>query len=215
MLISHLRQPGAAILGMLLALGATLFLVSTSSVQPVEAASSTTQATPRPAPMVNFGSGHANAPGIYLTNNNDFYVARRDLVPSNQTGVRLATDAMDALPGFSATYWDPTGCSDAAADVCVYDGGYTTPPYGGWYGWAECVGTISGSDPNRVCSLYRVDFNTRLTPPSYQRLACHELAHTVGLLHSVQFSTCVHTYIDNATSNNLNTHDRNHIAAAY
>lgn len=75
------------------------------------------------------------------------------------------------------------------------------------YGWNACRGTTTGSHPTQRCSQQWVRFNTDEPPPGYKRLACHELAHSVGMQHRNATSTCVHGAIYNIQTSKLDSHD--------
>lgn len=96
--------------------------------------------------------------------------------------------------------------------VCTFDSNYGN---NNLYGWAACHSGFSGTNPTRTCSHQWVRFNLAYTPPSYQRLACHELGHTVGLRHGSQTGSCMYSDITVSTSSALTTHDIAHIDARY
>lgn len=99
----------------------------------------------------------------------------------------------------------------------------TFDPLACCYAWVDCpVGTsTTGSHPNRRCAYIRLWVNgayvdTSNGDPSFlAALACHELAHTVGLRHSgVGSASCVR---DDVTAGvyQLTAHDKAHVQARY
>lgn len=114
-------------------------------------------------------------------------------------------------------YYD---ASDPYPDVKAMD-----EPYGDihLWGWAECPTNntgVGGSDPNRWCRGQVVRFNSTYRDDLYtdarrRTLACHEIAHTVGLRHSNYKSSCVYTPIESSWSTRLTTEDQDHINSYY
>ncbi|GAA1178925.1 hypothetical protein GCM10009584_20740 [Ornithinimicrobium humiphilum] len=135
--------------------------------------------------------------------------------------VALTTNYNGAVLNRANNVYDPTDLvvtvSSAATcgsgkQICVFDQDYGN---NNLYGWVACRAGSSGANPNRTCEHQWVRFNLAYTPPSYQRLACHELAHTVGLRHGTETASCVFPNIAQATTSALTTHDRAHINARY
>lgn len=168
----------------------------------------------------NFGSAGAagddypltgSLNGVWLTNNNIFFVNKVALTATYSTGVDQAMAQMEtAATGFFTTV-ETTTCSDPLHDVCVYDSDYGD---NGLNGWNACAGATSGSHPNQECSLCYSRINTRYNPPA-QRIACHEIGHAAGLLHTSEQASCMKSTSIGGNSAVYSTHDANHLTVEY
>lgn len=166
----------------------------------------------------NFGSqccvgtsGTTN--GVFLTNNDFFNVIQRNLTATYAAGVDATIANSYNLPeGWSSATWADTSCDPAGHDTCVYDSAYGN---NGFNGWNQCVsGQESGSHPDMVCDEAHVKINTSLSPPA-ERVACHEIAHSVALRHTMESTSCVKRTQDGGTSRFLSVHDCDHLEAEY
>lgn len=149
----------------------------------------------------------SDIPGVYKDNNGIHNVLRRALTTTYTNGV------IAAIADFDSTDLDSNSaaaseCTDPGHDVCVYDYNFGANNLNGWN---NCRGTVSGSDPNATCSLNRTNINTYYNPPA-QHIACHELAHTIGLRHTSTAGSCL---TNGATTTTLSAHDRSHINGYY
>lgn len=167
------------------------------------------------AAATNWGS---TAPGGTPTNavsllpNSTMVVQRVNLTSANNTAVSAA--AINQYLPTELILCVPAGTGTCATGqrACVFDGEYGN---NGLLGWATCGGTSAGTNPNRTCTRPFVRLNLTYNPVSRQRLACHELGHTVGLRHSTQTASCMITNIANGTTSALTAHDSAHINARY
>ena len=147
--------------------------------------------------------------GVWLTTNSTWTVAKIALTATYSAGVDSAVanqyDPTD-LAAYSSTV---TQCGSVSYDVCVFD---INAGDNGVNGWNACSGPIFGSHPSQRCQIQWVRIN-QFYSPSPSRIACHELAHTVGLKHTTDDNSCVYTI--NLPSGSLTTHDKAHINANY
>lgn len=165
----------------------------------------------------NFGSSgnsgtSGTTNGVWLTNNDNFHVYKRNLTATYAAGVDdTIYNDYDTIPGWDADTVTASSCNDTGADTCAYDSDYGD---NGLNGWNACAGTTSGSHPDRVCSVQWVRFNEFYSPPA-TRIACHEIAHSVGLRHTNASASCVKRTADGGTSSTLSAHDRSHLDNEY
>lgn len=169
-----------------------------------------------PAAASNFGSqGSAGTGGttngVFLTNNNVFFVAKLALTNKYASGVDHAMNDFDLVTDFFASSATDSVCSDSAYDVCVFDANYGD---NGLNGWNACAGTTTGSHPNQVCSVSWSRINQYYDPPAI-RIACHEIAHAAGLRHTSNDFSCVKRTADGGTALTLSSHDAAHLANEY
>lgn len=151
--------------------------------------------------------------GVWLTNNDNFWVGRWYLTTTYANGVDDAMEELDDVANgdFNTTTQSTTSCPDSTYDACVMDYNYGA---NGYNGWNQCAGTTSGSHPNQVCSVCYVRINTFYSPPA-KRIACHELGHAMGLRHTSSQSSCMKTTSSGGTSSSLSFHDLGHILDEY
>lgn len=125
--------------------------------------------------------------GVWLTDSHVWTIGRRAMTTANSNGVYAAYldyNATDMSPALSS----PSSCPDSSYDVCVYDSAYGDV---GLAGWNQCAGTTSGSHASQTCSLAYAKFNQTYSWDPHA-LACHELAHGIGLQHSNDVNSCVY-----------------------
>jgi hypothetical protein len=165
------------------------------------------------AAATNFGS--AGSPGIgtsdngvWLTNNANWIVGRRDLTTFYRNGVTNAVLDEFAPTDLDPTLLSPDSCPDASYDVCAFDSNYGNT---GWVGVNQCNGSTTGSHPNQRCSLAFNKYNLYYSVNSAKSLACEELGHSVGLRH--RFADPVSCM--SQQGDDLVLHDRNHINNRY
>lgn len=164
----------------------------------------------------NFGSAgtagtSGTTNGVWLTNNNFWNVGKMSLTATYSTGVDQAVEEEYEATDFTANPLTPATCDEAGYDVCVFDSNYGD---NGLNGWDACAGATTGSHPNQQCGLAWVRINQFYSPPA-KRIACHELAHSVGLRHTQEQASCVKRTADGGTSSDLSAHDMAHINANY
>ncbi len=95
--------------------------------------------------------------------------------------------------------------------MCVWDWDYGD---NGLNGWNACVGTTNGAHPNQKCTQQWVKINLFYNPPP-QRIACHEMGHSVGLRHSDDQASCMKSTAAGGNSNVLTAHDKSHLNLQY
>lgn len=165
----------------------------------------------------NFGSAGSvgttgTTNGVFLLPNSTMTVKRVNLTSQNSGSVYTRVSLVYNNTDLIATTGPNSESCSPTERVCVFDANYGN---NGLYGWNACRSGASGSHPNMRCSHQWVRLNTAYTPPSAQRLACHELGHTVGIRHTSSTDTCMTTDLNASTSLQLNAHDRAHINANY
>lgn len=170
-----------------------------------------------PASATNWGSTGSQGAGgtqnaVSLLPSSTMTVDRINLTATNSTAINSAAINQFGSTNLTVVVRAPSNTCATGQRICVFDSNYGN---NGLYGWAACDTGSSGTNPNRTCSRQFVRLNTSYTLPSAQRLACHELAHTVGLRHSSQTSSCVYTPIDDGSTASLTAHDIAHINARY
>lgn len=170
--------------------------------------------TALPALASNFGSIQSGSDTGWLTDNGTVIVTQINLESATTTGVNNAVANYNTV--FSSTFgvstWADTACTDVPADMCVYDSYYgATLP---WNAVVSCIGTTSGSHPNKVCTVTEILINLSKNLGA-QRLACHEMGHSVGLRHSSESASCMKDTSAGGTSAVLSSHDKNHLATFY
>ncbi|MFT3887818.1 MAG: hypothetical protein QM713_06615 [Arachnia sp.] len=165
----------------------------------------------------NFGSqgsvgtiGTTN--GVFLLPSKTMSVKRVNLTSTNSAAVSSRVASVYNPTDLVATTLANNEACNSYEVICVFDANYGD---NNLYGWNACNSGASGSHPNMKCGQQWVRLNTAYTPPSASILACHELAHTVGLRHVTSGSTCVIQYISSSTPNTLSAHDIAHINAQY
>lgn len=170
------------------------------------------------ASATNFGSAGTSGvggttSGVWLTDSRAWQVRGRNLTQPYRDGLS-ATLADDYVSTDLTVTYDTTasGCDfHVGDDLCVYDSDYGN---NGVNGWNSCAASTYGSHPNQVCEWDWVRINTYYSPPP-KRVACHEIAHSVGLRHTQEQASCVKRTADGGTSANLSGHDIGHIDAQY
>lgn len=157
------------------------------------------------------GGGGASVNGVWLQNNSNFAARLVDMIPYYNSGAvwTLTTDYDTTV--MEVTISETDTCSDAAADVCMFDNDYND---NGYNGWNQCVGSTINSDPNKICTLQYTRVNFYYLPPNI-RVACHELAHATGLRHTPEDQSCVKRTAEGGTSQVLSEHDRDHLNGHY
>lgn len=170
-----------------------------------------------PASGTNWGSqGSAGTTGtnsgVSLLPDSNMSVKRVNLTPNYSTAVNTVVTNQFNPTDLVATVEANNETCARTSRVCAFDSNYGN---NGLYGWTACNYGSVGSNPTRTCAHQWVRFNEAYTPPSYQRLVCHELAHAVGLRHGSQTSSCVYSPIDDANTAALTAHDIAHINARY
>lgn len=168
------------------------------------------------AEATNFGSqGTAGVSGttngVWLTNNYVFIVAKRALTAKYSQGVSDALNQEFNPTDLSVTIYVASSCVDDDHDTCVYDSNYGD---NGLNGWNSCWGGTIGGHPNQICTVTWVRINEFFNPPA-KRIACHEIAHSVGLRHTQEQASCVKRTADGGNSEVLSSHDKSHINAQY
>lgn len=160
----------------------------------------------------NFGSGG----GIYLAEDSTPAVAKFSLTNAYVNAVNAVVNNIYNPTDLNGTLQaNQTNCADSLGhDVCAFDDTYGVT---GWDGIYDCVGTVTGSNPTARCSRGRVRFN--LSAPGSAAalsLACEEMGHAVGLLHteSQQYSTCLIRPV-NTNYTWWSPHDIAHVNAHY
>lgn len=155
--------------------------------------------------------GTSNA--VSLLPDRNMSVKRVDLTTAYADSVNRIVSNVYAQTDLNAySLINDTACYSANR-VCAFDYNYGNNSF---YGATACrSGTSSGTNPTRTCGQQYVKFNLYYTPPSVDRLVCHELAHTVGLRHGAETASCVYTPVTSSTSSALTAHDRSHINARY
>lgn len=148
--------------------------------------------------------------GVWYIPTSRWDVARRDLTTTYSNGVDAAISSSYGPTDLAVGLYSPATCG-AAYELCVYDADYGD---NGYNGWNQCIGTVVGADPNRTCSQQRVQINQFYSPPA-QRIACHEMAHSVGLRHTQEQASCVKRTADGGNSQVLSSHDIGHLNARY
>jgi hypothetical protein len=138
----------------------------------------------------DFGSQTANPQsGVYLTpDDNNWVVSGWSL----NTPVTVSNVAYAVVTTYGSTdmnpTWIPYAANCNATDLCVIDDNSGDT---GWWGRTSCVyGTVSGTDPNAICSQTTlVQLNTYVGTyypsgaGSSRYNTCHEIGHTIGLRH--------------------------------
>lgn len=142
-------------------------------------------------------SGQTN--GVFFLPNSTMTVKPVVLGATNMKAVSLTlNDSYVPTDLIVRTGRNDANCLDDR--VCVFDGYYGK---NGLYGWNACYGNTTGNHPAMRCSQAYVRLNQSYTPPSYKRLACHELGHSVGLRHTSFTGTCMTTSITSSNSSRL------------
>lgn len=67
----------------------------------------------------------------------------------------------------------------AGTDINFYAVRDSTGEEASYYGWATCNTSVSST----VCDRFHVVFNDYVPHPNYAALACHEIGHTIGVMH--------------------------------
>jgi hypothetical protein len=165
----------------------------------------------------NFGSEGAAASlwdpaynGVWLSPTSSWHVGRISMTTTYSNGVYDAVGTQFGPTDLAVGVFSSSTCQ-ASYEVCVYDADYGN---NGVNGWNQCPGTVVGQNPNRTCSQQRVQINLFYSPPA-QRIACHELAHSVGLRHTGEQASCVKKTSEGGNSQVLSTHDKNHLNDQY
>ncbi|WP_444663312.1 M57 family metalloprotease [Cellulomonas sp. CW35] len=166
----------------------------------------------------NFGSeGSVGAAGttngVFLTRDRAWSVAKIDLTATYSNGVSAAVKNQYNPTDLTVTVYTPPGCggSYGSYDLCVFDAEYGD---NGLAAWNACAGTTSGRHPTMVCSTQYVRINRYYSPPA-NRIACHEMGHSIGLRHSSEASSCLKSAAEGGTSQTLTSHDKAHINGTY
>ncbi len=176
----------------------------------------TIASVPNHVHATNFGS--AGTPGVtgttngvWLTHGFSWVVGKRDLTWKYSDGVSRAIWEEFNPTDLAATSYVASQCNDEVYDVCVYDAHYGD---NGINGWNACAGSTFGQHPDQKCSVAWVRINETYDPPE-KRIACHEMAHSIGLRHTSEQASCVKRTSDGGDSSQLSPHDEGHINAEY
>ncbi len=148
--------------------------------------------------------------GVWFVPTSGWDVGRRDLTTTYSNGVAATISNSFGPTRLNVGLFSPTSCG-STYEVCVFDINYGN---NGVLGWNQCVGTVVGADPLQTCSQQWVRINLDESPPA-QRIACHELAHAVGLRHTAEQASCVKATINGGNSSFLSGHDIEHINIRY
>lgn len=152
--------------------------------------------------------------GVWMTPNSTWWVGKRVLTSTYEGGVNNAALGQYGPTDLTVSVFIASSCGDnpdRAYDTCVYDENYGN---NGLNGWNACAGSTSGSHPNQTCSKQWVRINLAYSPPA-NRIACHELGHSVGLQHWGEQGSCMKTTSAGGTSSVLHQHDRDAINQRY
>ncbi len=171
--------------------------------------------TATPAFASNFGSAGSSGitgttNGVWLTTNASFVVGRISLTATYSAAVTTVMNNQFNPTDLNVSIASPSYC-DSSIDTCIFDSNYGD---NGLNGWNACDGPTSGSHPTMRCGTQWVRINEYYSPPA-NRIVCHEVAHSVGLRHTQEQSSCVKSTADGGNSASLSTHDRGHINATY
>ena len=173
--------------------------------------------TPMAVVANNFGSAGSAGDildpavnGVWFTPTSEWHVGRISMTAVYSNGVSAAVGNQFGPTDLAVGLFAAATCV-AAYEVCVYDDDYGN---NGVNGWNQCIGNVVGQDPNRTCSQGRVLINLFYSPPA-NRIACHELAHSVGLRHTEDQGSCVKPTAWGGNSQVLTNHDKNHLNNRY
>jgi len=156
------------------------------------------------------GNGGPSLNGVWLLYSSHWDIAKRDLTQKYSNGV-TATLNVDYIPTDLVVSWlDAPSCT-MTYELCVYDSNYGD---NGVNGWNSCVAGFSGSHPNQKCEQQWVRINQFFDPPA-QRIACHEMGHSVGLRHTGDQASCLKQTILGGNSERLTAHDKGHLNDNY
>jgi hypothetical protein len=126
--------------------------------------------------------------GVFLTDGAYFNVALRNLTTTYRDGALSTVNIDFNGSDLNALAWESSNCV-IGHDTCVFDEDYGDNGLNGWNACDATYGTY-GSHPNKVCDNQWVRINTFYNPPAV-RIACHEIAHSVGLRHNSDIYSCV------------------------
>lgn len=116
-----------------------------------------------------------------------------DINTQNETTISATTDVVAQDLDYAGSWCGGVWCCE-------------TGPNTGWVGYASCQAPNSANECERWDVYFDTDFTMPATVTQRRGLACHELSHTVGLLHIGGWCTA-----DPPANTSLSDHDRAHI----
>lgn len=175
-------------------------------------------AAPASANNFSFASGRTGCQGVNMADNRDhfFYYVNIELP------TRYAVDwsrANNYNPTVLNTYNEANGLN-SSTDVTVedfdYEGAQCNGTYtwisqidgGGLVGFVQCWTLTSANKCDQQRAYFDTDYMGPRSDAAERALACHELGHTVGLMHRTMNTSCLLEGFHTITT--LDQHDRDH-----
>jgi hypothetical protein len=152
--------------------------------------------------------------GIYWTIDSSWNVSGINL--ESQTSASATTAVWNIYgPTDLSPSWQ-TGICSGTIDLCIYDIDLGDT---GYFGIAECTGTVSGLDPQAKCSRHRVRINLWSGAPAGVAKStynlCHEIGHAVALRHWNNSATCLRRWVDGGSAAQITQTERGELNGHY